>query len=244
MARKIITGVIIPSNDNLLSDDQAVIMPESSLHPETERLISEISSGNNIDDQTPEEGFSFVFTSGKNYDLDKIIASIRRDNHEQALIMKINLESEVSQAIIDRCIEELKNIYHAEELEHILDYQNVFNNYFENHIEEYFKEANMAGIMGELLISELQPKIEVRKSDISRYLLEDAPKSGKVKPILDRSETSAIWIELGDGDLSELEDNENLTYLRFLISSSFNMNATEFQTLEDYLEALFNGEGL
>jgi len=206
MARQIITGTIIPTTDNPVSETQSVIMPESTSSAEIDKLISEISDGSNIDDQTPSTGFSLSFTNDKVYDLDAIIASIRRDNNEKALIMKVNTDSQVVQAIIDRCIEELKILYTAENLEDILNYQEIFNEYFEEHIDNYYREASAAGIEGELVINEKQTKIEVTKTDMMRYLLDDNPKSGLVRPIIDYTKAIAVWTELGAGDLTEDED--------------------------------------
>ena len=39
-----------------------------------------------------------------------------------------------------------------------------------------------------------------------RYLLEDTPKSGAVKPILDYTKAISVWYELGNGDMTESED--------------------------------------
>jgi hypothetical protein len=204
MARKIISGTLIPDYNNSINEEQAIIQPETT-EGELDTLIGSIPEGTSTPSSSG--GFTLTFTSGKEYDLDKIIASIRRDNSEKALIMKVNIESELVQAIIDRCIEELKIMYHADSLELILDYKNIFNNYFEEKFDEYRDEAARAGISeGELLINEAQDKIEVTNADLIRYLLSDKPKSGAVKPILDHSKTFAVWNELGDGDLTESED--------------------------------------
>ena len=206
MARKIISSTITPVYNNVIDEDQAIIeVDESIAGTELDQLVSEIPEGTSTTDGGG--GFSLTFTSGKEYDLDAIIYSIRRDNDQEALIMKVNVETELVQAIIGRCVEELKIIYSANSLEEILDYQNIFNNYFELKFDEYRLEAIKAGLdEGQLAINQTQDKIAVTNNDMMRYLLEDTPKSGAVKPILDYTKAISVWYELGNGDMTESED--------------------------------------
>jgi len=198
MPREIITTIIEP-----VAEDIAEVMPESTLNlatPAIDDLISTLEEGINAEDTTPETGFAITFTSDKVYDLDAIIASISRDNDDEALVMHVNLESEIVLAIIDMCVEALKVEYTAANLEDILDYQNVFNTYFEEHFDEYSELARAAGIEGELLLDEKQAKLAIDRVNLKKYLFDEIKSTDVLKPILNYTKAMTQWTEIGDGD--------------------------------------------
>jgi leucyl-tRNA synthetase len=210
MPREIITATVLSEDTTATptTTEESTLSEDQNLDGDLNDLISSLDEGET--EESPTGGFGLSFTPDKEYDLDAIIESISRDNDEYALIMRVNTESEIVQAIIDRCIEELKIEYSAENLEDILDYQNIFNAYFEEHFVEYSEEAREAGIPGEIIIDEKQSKVEVLRSDMKKYLFEEIKPGDKVKPVLNYAKTMTEWAELGDGDMTIPEDFDTI----------------------------------
>jgi hypothetical protein len=210
MPREIITATVLSEDTTATPEttEESTLGEDQNLDGDLNDLISSLDEGET--EESPTGGFGLSFTPDKEYDLDAIIESISRDNDDYALIMRVNTESEIVQAIIDRCIEELKIEYSAENLEDILDYQNIFNAYFELHFTEYSEEAREAGIPGEIIVDEKQSKVEVLRSDMKKYLFEEIKPGDKVKPVLNYAKTMTEWAELGDGDMTIPEDFDTI----------------------------------
>ena len=219
MPREIISATLLSDDTTAtpVTTEESTVGVDQNLDGDLNDLIGTIEEGES--EESPSGGFGLSFTPDKEYDLDAIIESISRDNDEYALIMRVNTESEIVQAIIDRCVEELKIEYSAENLEDILDYQNIFNAYFEEYFVAYSEEAREAGIPGEIIISEKQAKVEILRSDMKRYLFEEVKPGDKVKPVLDYAKTMTQWTELGNGDMTIEEDFDTVELLQARIDA-------------------------
>lgn len=209
MARETITTIIESAVEHV-EEVTPVAVDNVATTDVLDDLIGTLEEGMNTATTPSSGGFGISFTSDKVYDLDAIIASIRRDNSDEALIMRVNVDSEISLAIIDRCVEELLVLHTADSLEDILDYQNVFNAYFEAHFDEYDDLARAAGIEGELVIDARQDKVTINRANLKKYLFEEVKSTDKMKPILVYEKAMTQWTEIGDGDLTTSSDFDTI----------------------------------
>jgi hypothetical protein len=173
-------------------------------------------------EENPSTGFSLGFTDGQTYDLDEILFSIRRDNPDSPLIMKVEsadseLESKIMVATSQILEEYFNEAFLAENpsvtpsISLIINFASLLESKLElldlQEIEEQLEE-------GSLTINETQPKIGVKKEDIMKYLLSDAPKK-RSTPLVNLNRPIAIWTEVqGDlnqpGDFSEFDNLNNI----------------------------------
>lgn len=201
MARRIITINEIPE-DTTITPPREILGIDQNSDGNFDELVEDLG----VESSSSSGGFSIEYTPGQTYDLDEIIESIARDNDEHALIMYVNTKELIVQAVINQCIIDLKEEYNAENLEDILNFQSIFNNYFEAHFAEYTKLARIAGVPGSISIDEEQNKLELNRTDMVKYLFKEVDPRSKVKPILNQSKVMIEWHELSSGN----HDNEEV----------------------------------
>jgi hypothetical protein len=135
-----------------------------------------------IPDETPENDFSIEFTEGKTYDLDAIIAGIRRDNDKSALVMQVNVSDDAVKAVIDQVTQEIFDEYSTEEITvtsttQVPNFNAVFNARFEQRFAAVRETQNALTDEGGLAIDTWQDKVAVTEADMRKYLFEDYDKS-------------------------------------------------------------------
>jgi hypothetical protein len=163
-------------------------------------------------EENPSTGFSLGFTDGKTYDLDEILFSIRRDNPDSPLIMKVEsadsqLEAQIMFATNQILTEYFNETFLVENpsvtpsISLIPNFASLLESKLAildaEEIEEELEE-------GSLTINENQPKIGVKKEDIMKYLLSDTPKK-RSTPLINLNRPIAMWTE-GQGDLNQPGD--------------------------------------
>lgn len=182
----------------------AEIIPESSgtLNPDDNllNLIAELDEGEN---QSSSTGFSLSFTDDSVYDLDEIITNIKRNNSDIPLVMQVNFENTIVLTVTSRIISELLELYSAESVEYILDFDTIFLKYFRDHFEEYAEDAKTMTTEGGMALDEKHEKVQILRSDLKKYMLNDVPNDGPVNPITDAIRTLSLWYECTDGDLTD-----------------------------------------
>lgn len=135
-----------------------------------------------IPDPTPENDFSVEFTEGKTYDLDAIIASIRRDNDKSALVMQVNVSDDAVKAVIDQVTQEIFTEYSTEEITvtsttQVPNFNAVFNARFSQRFAAVRESQSALTDEGGLAIDTWQDKVAVTESDMRKYLFDDYRKS-------------------------------------------------------------------
>lgn len=220
MAIRTFSSSVDPTEDNLTSESTANVVPEQEYDIEVAKLLSSIYEGSNVTESNDEidTGFSISFTTGKTYDLDEIIASIRRDNEDRPLLMKVNFEEVVVRGIAEAVTNRILDEFSADSAEQVLDFNNIFSDYFERYYTQYENDIRSLQDEGELAIDERQEKVKVERSDMRRYLFEEAPKTGPIAPVIDYSKAYVLWNELGLDGTEESEVNDKEIYKSRILS--------------------------
>jgi hypothetical protein len=73
----------------------------------------------------------------------------------------------------------------------------------DGHIKHTLSEEDR---FGQLLLNEKQPKVEVKREDMKRYLFDEIKPSERIKPVVDYTKTLTEWTDLGEGDTTTEED--------------------------------------
>jgi hypothetical protein len=182
-----ITDFYIPTNGALHSVFDLVFENEFLILKESEKTallggnltLKFSKTGTPSGAQDPVKSLSISFTDKLEYDLDKIISEVRRDNSNESLIMRVNTEEYLAQQVIDSVIKLLLEKYSVIDIKLIPNFQEIFNQTFQVEFDKLTDEKRKA-IIGGSLVLDSDFKSRVVNTDIDNYLLTKAEAFQKV----------------------------------------------------------------
>jgi hypothetical protein len=181
MPLKKINSVLEPPVVNATPLVTPVSSPTPDLNDSPTLLQSVVEEGINmteIPDATPENDFSLSFTEGVTYDLDAIIAGIRRDNDKAALVMQVNISDDFVRSVIEQVTNEIFSEYSTDEITvtsttQVPNFNAVFNVRFEQRFAAVRESQSALTDEGGLAIDTWQDKVRVTDDDVRKYLFDD-----------------------------------------------------------------------
>ena len=159
-------------------------------------------------------GFSLKFTDGKEYNLDEIIESIKRDNPNHPLAIQVLTGDTIELQLIQIITLQLLDEYSTDNINNVPNFAIIFQERYDEALRQLDIISADDLTEGSLLINEKQKKICITKADMRKYLLHskgpllDPKNHEQQKPMYNMSRPMVSWRE-DAGDLNQNEDFEN-----------------------------------
>jgi hypothetical protein len=141
MPKEIITATVLSEDTTATPEttEESTLGVDQNLDGDLNDLISSLDEGET--DESPSGGFGLSFTPDKEYDLDKIIESISRDNEQYELRIRVNQESVLTLIVYYEIKQEILDEYNATSEDQILGYEQIFKSKLEN-FDDYFESLS------------------------------------------------------------------------------------------------------